>query len=43
VAITRSGKAFLPTQGALFEAGDQAYLAVMSTATDRLNALLELR
>jgi trk system potassium uptake protein TrkA len=43
VAITRRGKAFLPTLGTLFEAGDQAHIAVMSTATDRLNALLELR
>lgn len=40
-AITRSGKAFLPTPGTLFEAGDQAHIAVMSGATDRLNSLLE--
>ncbi len=42
VAITRSSKAFLPTLGTVFEAGDQAHVAVMSTASERLNALLGL-
>lgn len=42
-AITRSGKAFLPTPGTLFEANDQVHVAVMNTATDRLNTLLGLR
>ncbi len=42
VSITRSGKTFLPTLGTMFEAGDQIHVAVVSTATDRLNNLLEL-
>lgn len=42
VAITRSSKAFLPTQGTVFEVGDQAHIAVMSSASERLNALLGL-
>lgn len=42
VAITRSSRAFLPTQGTVFEVGDQAHVAVMSTASERLSALLGL-
>lgn len=43
VAIARGSRAFLPTLGSVLEAGDQAYVAVMSTAIERLNALLGLR
>jgi trk system potassium uptake protein TrkA len=43
VAITRKGKAFLPSHGTLFEAGDQVHIAVISDSTDRLNTLLEMR
>ncbi len=43
VSITRSGKTFLPTLGAMFEVGDQIQVALINTATDRLNDLLELR
>jgi trk system potassium uptake protein TrkA len=42
VAITRSSRAFLPTLGTVFEVGDQAQVAVMSNASERLNALLGL-
>ncbi len=42
VAITRSGRSFIPTGGALFEAGDIVHLAVPSTAIEHLNKLLEL-
>jgi trk system potassium uptake protein TrkA len=42
VAITRGGRAFLPTLGTVFEAGDQVCVAVMSSASGRLNALLGL-
>lgn len=43
VAVTRNGKAFLPTLGAVFQAGDLVHLATMpASASDRLNAMLEL-
>jgi trk system potassium uptake protein TrkA len=42
VTITRNGKAFLPTLGTVFEAGDQAHIAVISSASDRLSVLLGL-
>jgi trk system potassium uptake protein TrkA len=42
VALTRGSKAFLPTLGTVFEAGDQAHVAVTSTASERLSALLGL-
>jgi trk system potassium uptake protein TrkA len=37
-AITRVGKTFLPAPTAALEAGDVVYLAVLSTAIDRLQA-----
>jgi trk system potassium uptake protein TrkA len=38
IAITRSGKTFLPAPTATFEEGDAVHLAVLSTAMDRLQA-----
>jgi len=43
VAIVRNGKAFLPTLGTVFTAGDMVHLAVMSTSAERLNTMLALR
>lgn len=43
VAIARNSRAFMPTLGSVLEVGDQAYVAVMSTASERLNTLLGLR
>jgi trk system potassium uptake protein TrkA len=40
VAITRSGKTFLPTMGTVFQVGDRIHIAVMATSADRLKALL---
>jgi trk system potassium uptake protein TrkA len=40
VAITRSGKTFLPTMGTIFQEGDRLHIAVLATSTDRLKALL---
>ncbi|MBC7232250.1 MAG: NAD-binding protein [Chloroflexi bacterium] len=42
VAITRSGKTFLPTQGTVFQAGDLVHLAALTTSTERVKALLGL-
>lgn len=42
VAITRSNKAFLPTLGAVLQAGDVIYLAVMPTSVNRLKSMLGL-
>lgn len=42
VAITRSGKTFLPTQGTVFQAGDLVHLAVLATSVERVKALLGL-
>nr|MBC7245844.1 NAD-binding protein [Chloroflexota bacterium] len=42
VAITRSGKTFLPTQGTVLQAGDLIHLAALTTSTKRLKALLGL-
>jgi trk system potassium uptake protein TrkA len=40
VAITRSGKTFLPTMGTIFQEGDRLHIAVLATSADRLKALL---
>ena len=40
VAITRGGKAFLPTLGTTFQEGDLIHLATMSSSMDRLGKLL---
>lgn len=42
VAITRGGRTWLPTAGAVFEAGDRLHLAVVAASADRLKALLAL-
>jgi trk system potassium uptake protein TrkA len=42
VAISRGGKAFLPTLGTLFRDGDMVHVAVLSSSADRLTALLGL-
>jgi trk system potassium uptake protein TrkA len=41
-AITRQGKAFLPTLGTEFHAGDLVHLAVLASAMERLEDLLGL-
>jgi len=40
VAITRSGKTFLPTMGTIFKEGDLIHIAVLATSADRVKALL---
>ncbi|MBM4462076.1 MAG: TrkA family potassium uptake protein [Chloroflexi bacterium] len=42
VAISREGKAFLPTLGTVFQKGDLVYLVVLAASTNRLKALLGL-
>ncbi len=39
-AISRGGKAFLPTQGTKFQAGDVVHLVLLASSADRLKALL---
>lgn len=41
VTITRRNRAFIPTLGTVFEAGDQLQLAVTATAINRLNTMLQ--
>ncbi len=41
-AITRQGKAFLPTLGAEFRAGDVIHLAVLAAAMERVEEMLGL-
>ncbi|MGH2524882.1 MAG: TrkA C-terminal domain-containing protein, partial [Anaerolineales bacterium] len=41
-AITRQGKALLPTFGAQFQAGDVLHLAVLASAMERFEELLDL-
>lgn len=43
VAVTREGKAFLPTSGSQFNSGDVIHLAVLATAIDRIRDLLGLQ
>jgi trk system potassium uptake protein TrkA len=40
VAISRSGKTFLPTPGAIFQEGDLLHLAALGASTERLRELL---
>ena len=40
VAITRNGKTFLPIRGTSFQDGDLAHLAVISSSSEQLKALL---
>lgn len=42
VAISRRGKAFLPTLGTVFQEGDRIHLATLATSAERLRALLGL-
>jgi trk system potassium uptake protein TrkA len=42
VAISRSGKTFLPALGTLFQEGDLVHLAMLAESADRLKALLGL-
>lgn len=42
ITITRDGKAMLPTLGTSFQAGDVVHLAVLSSALDRIERLLDL-
>lgn len=39
-AITRGGRAFLPTHGTKFQAGDVVHLVLLASSADRLKALL---
>ena len=40
VAVTRSGKTFLPTLATVFQEGDALHLAVLASADERLRSLL---
>jgi trk system potassium uptake protein TrkA len=40
VAISRGGKAFLPTLGTVFKEGDQVHLGVLASSAERLKLLL---
>lgn len=42
VAVTRDGRAFIPTAGTQFRAGDVLHLVVLADAMERLEALLGL-
>jgi trk system potassium uptake protein TrkA len=42
VAISRSGRTFLPTLGTTLQEGDLLHLAVQAASSDRLKALLGL-
>lgn len=42
-AISRENKSFIPTRGTLFEADDVIYLTVISSATDKLKNILDIR
>ncbi len=42
VAISRSGKTFMPTLGTRFQAGDRIHLSVLTTSAERLTSLLGL-
>ncbi len=42
VAISRGGKTFLPTLGAVFQEGDLLHLAVLAASADRLQALFSM-
>lgn len=42
VAISRAGRTFLPTRGAVFQAGDLVHLVMLTTSADRLKTLLGL-
>jgi len=42
VAITRSGKAFMPTLGTTFREGDMLHVAVLAASADRLKEMLAL-
>jgi trk system potassium uptake protein len=41
ISITRANKAFLPTQGTIFQDGDLLHLAVVTTSVNHLKELLE--
>jgi trk system potassium uptake protein TrkA len=41
-AITRKGRSFLPTLGAVFEEADRVHFVLSATSADRLRELLEL-
>jgi trk system potassium uptake protein TrkA len=43
VAITREGRAFLPTSGSQFRDGDVIHLAVLASSIDRIRELLGLQ
>lgn len=40
VAVSRGGSCFLPTQGTILQAGDLLHIAVLTTSTEQLKALL---
>lgn len=42
VAVSRGGRTFLPSPGAVFHKGDLVHLAVLGTSADRLKAILGL-
>lgn len=42
VSISRSGKTFIPTSGAVLEAEDILYMSVMYSSTNKLKSILDL-
>lgn len=43
VAVSRSGKTFLPTSGTILQAGDWLHVALLPASADRLRELLALK
>ena len=41
VAVTRGGKTFLPTRGALFQEGDLLHMVVLASSASRLDQILK--
>ena len=42
IALSRADRTFLPTQGAILEAGDRAHLVVVASSVERLKRLLAI-
>jgi hypothetical protein len=42
IALSRRGKAFLPSSETLLQKGDSAHIAVLTSSVERLRAILTL-
>jgi trk system potassium uptake protein TrkA len=42
ISISRDGKTFMPSSGAIFEVADILYISVIYSATDKLKSMLDL-